>query len=62
MIASQPVANKQERDDIQQILNGSIKYSHRNDSLLRPSRVEEESLRTALKVRSVLVPLLPRTK
>ncbi|KLO16592.1 hypothetical protein SCHPADRAFT_919848 [Schizopora paradoxa] len=49
--SSQPTGKEQEDGDIQQILNGSIKYSHRNDSLLRPSRIEEESLRVALKRR-----------
>ncbi len=50
MIASRPVAKEQKRgDDIQQILNGTIKYSHRNDTLFHPSRMEESS-RTTMKV------------
>ncbi|KAH8114900.1 P-loop containing nucleoside triphosphate hydrolase protein [Phellopilus nigrolimitatus] len=37
-------------DEIHQILGaGYVKYSHQNDDLLRPSRVEEESLQTTLK-------------
>lgn len=42
----------EESHDIQQILaKACVKYSHQNEDLLRPSLVEEESLRSSLKVR-----------
>lgn len=43
-------------DEIQQILDSSvIKYSHQNDRLLRPSRIEEVAVKTALKVRQTIL-------
>ncbi|KAL5520387.1 hypothetical protein ACEPAG_9611 [Sanghuangporus baumii] len=46
-----PTAQKNEAaDEIQQILAaGNIKYTHQNEDLLRPSRVEEVSLAESLK-------------
>lgn len=39
-------------DEISQILSArAVKYTHQNDELLRPSRIEEESLRDSLNVR-----------
>ena len=42
-----------EDNDIQKTLGAiGVKYSHRNDDILQPSRIEEERLRDALKVGS----------
>lgn len=42
---------KESNDEVQKLLSKAcIRYTHQNDELLRPSRVEEESLKESIKV------------
>jgi Helicase-associated putative binding domain, C-terminal len=43
---------RQDEDDIHETLNAiGVKYRHRNDEILLPSRIEEERARNAVRVR-----------
>lgn len=53
------LSNPNEEDSIQTILNTiGVKYSHLNDEILLPSRIEEERTRKSL-MASVRLPIIP---